>query len=347
MDNTLNNLENNNTNWNIGGFDINKKKSEITQELNIPNYKDGIDLIFEQNPELINIISNSLIWKNITSKVQLKNRFAHIYDIILNNEKIGKIELPLDLEWDTTSIGDIEIYENYRWKWLGIETYKAAMLLSPKPIESLLASQDANRVRESLVKQGLAEKTEFGYKTKKIINNFEKQTFKEIYAEYLTTIFPESKIRNIAYHGTSSTFEGEDFDKSKLWSSTDNITNKLWFYFVPDKIVSDIFIKWRKYKRENGKIKVILPENAKTLCVLLNVKNPEYIEGDIFQKYAEENKIPPLKLDGDSIVITPQTKNILPEFSCDNYVVFNSEQIHILGSEKDIKQLKEWLNSKK
>ena len=43
MDDILNkNIENRNTNWNISGFDINKKKSEIIQELNIPNNKKAI-----------------------------------------------------------------------------------------------------------------------------------------------------------------------------------------------------------------------------------------------------------------------------------------------------------------
>jgi len=54
---------------------------------------------------------------------------------------------------------------------------------------------------------------------------------KEQYSNYLETIFPESNMKDIVYHGTSSSFGEEKFDKSKLGSSTTNVTNKLGFLF--------------------------------------------------------------------------------------------------------------------
>lgn len=371
MDDTLNNnIENQNTNWNIGGFDINKKKSEIIQELNIPNYKDGIDLVFEQNPELINIIINTLKDKEKVRLYRIENKNIP-YDetrewIVSKKEIIGC--------FFTDNIQTLSNYikKNQSKPWIELvyvdipKNQLENFHVSNNEYAQNMDVENDNRIIPTTVNRNYLDLSSLSKVTgnflsfkntqqelNQTVSNLPKDQpinnnqVKQIYAEYLTTIFPESKVRNVTYHGTSSTFEDEDFDKSKLWSSTDNITNKLWFYFVPDKRVSDIFIKWKIYKRENGKIKVILPENAKTLCVLLNIKNPEYIEGDIFQKYAEANKMPPLKLDGDSIVITPQTDNILPEFSCDNYVIFNSDQIHVLGSRKDIQQLKEWLNSRK
>lgn len=85
MDNTLNNnIENKNTNWNISGFDINKKKSEITQELNIPNYKDGVNLVFEQNPELLitickNILPNKSIYDKHINQTNQNTEFISLY----------------------------------------------------------------------------------------------------------------------------------------------------------------------------------------------------------------------------------------------------------------------------
>jgi hypothetical protein len=163
------------------------------------------------------------------------------------------------------------------------------------------------------------------------------------YSKYLETIFPDSKVKDIVYHGTSSKFQEEKFDKSKLGTSTSNVTNMLGFYFVPEKLVANSFIKGRKFKWKDGKIEVNNPLNAKVYSTLLNVNNPETIEGDVFQKAAEENILPPLKLNGDSLIITPQTKNIVPEFSVTNYVVFESEQIHILGSKQDIEKFKEFI----
>jgi hypothetical protein len=170
---------------------------------------------------------------------------------------------------------------------------------------------------------------------------------KEQYSEYLDTIFPESKVRDIVYHGTSSKFDEEKFDKSKLGKSTDNVTNKLGFYFVPEKLIADKFIKGRKYRQKDGKISTEYPPNAKVFGTILNLQKPETIEGDVFQKAAEANILPPLKLDGDSLIITPQTDNILSEFSVTNYVVFDPDQIHILGSKQDLENFKNFVSKKK
>lgn len=169
---------------------------------------------------------------------------------------------------------------------------------------------------------------------------------KEQYSEYLETIFPESSMKDIVYHGTSSKFDEEKFDKSKLGTSTDNVTNKLGFYFVPERLVANSFIKGRKFKWKDGKIEVNNPLNAKVYSTLLKISNPETIEGETFKKAAEANILPPLKLDGDSLIITPQTKNIVPEFSVTNYVVFDPDQIHILGSKKDIENFRNFVSSK-
>jgi hypothetical protein len=104
----------------------------------------------------------------------------------------------------------------------------------------------------------------------------------ENYSEYIKTIFPESKVKDIVYHGTNKKFDEERFDKSKLGTSTNNITNRLGFYFVPDRKVSNIFIKGRKYSMKDNKLKVMHPEGANTYSAILNIKNPEIIEGDIF-----------------------------------------------------------------
>lgn len=341
MDNNLNNnIQSKNANWNISGFDINGKKSEIIEDLNIPNYKDWIDLIFEQNPELLitiakNILPNKSIYDKHINQTNQNTEFISLYRAEWST--VDKEKLPIAIRGNAGSWFSPNIQECIRYKKMNPDRklYKVDI---PKTLYE-------NIYKTKLVREVSKWEIQLPENISKLKIDIEIMA-KQLYTEYLTTIFPESKIRNIAYHGTSSIFEGEDFDKSKLWSSTDNITNKLWFYFVPDKKVADIFIKWRKYKRENGKIKVILPENAKTLYVLLNIKNPEYIEWDVFQEHAETNKMPPLELNGDSIIITPQTKNILPEFSCENYVVFSPKQIHILWSENDIKQLKEWINKK-
>ena len=55
------------------------------------------------------------------------------------------------------------MYPEYRGKGLGVLTYKTLIETLDKPLETFMATPEANYVWESLVKQGLARKTENGY----------------------------------------------------------------------------------------------------------------------------------------------------------------------------------------
>ena len=58
----------------------------------------------------------------------------------------------------------------------------------------------------------------------------EKIGTKEQYSEYLDTIFSESKVKDIVYHGSRNEFEY--FDKSKLGSYTNSPSAKLGIFFA-------------------------------------------------------------------------------------------------------------------
>ena len=197
------------------------------------------------------------------------------------------------------------------------------------------------KVENSLTKEQFLNIDEVFKDNLEIANIFNAN--KELFQKYLDSIFPDSKVKEIVWHGTNSKFEEEKFDKSRIGTSTQNITSKFGFYFVPDKKVAGIFTKGSKIEADKG---IIRPENSKIYPVLLLIKNPEIIEGKIFREYAERNEMPPLRLNGDSIIINAQTSDANVEFCVKNYVVFEPEQIHILGSEQDILQAKEWLKNK-
>lgn len=99
------------------------------------------------------------------NKVTLSKKFADTYNIIYNGKTIGTIDIPSDLEGDTISIGDVNIKSEFRGKGLGVETYKAAIKIAKKPLESFMATPEATRVWNSLIKQGLAKKTDTGFIT--------------------------------------------------------------------------------------------------------------------------------------------------------------------------------------
>ena len=330
-----------------------EKQSEILQQLSVPKYKDGIDFVFEQNSELGEIAYSLIKKKNITSKVCLKNSYSHVYDIIFDNIIIGRLELPLDLDGDSVMIWDIVIDEEYRNKKLGLEAYKAAILLSPKPILSFLASPEANRVRESLVRQGFAEKMEWGYTTN---TKHDILYAKQLYSEYLDTIFLESQMRDIVYHNSDDEFKD------------------VWFKPMPSKFdtlnsVEGVynFSTNRKFIQRYGKI---------TYAVLLNIKQAvsdsnsgEYLD-DLDRPLSEllfklwkqraANMLAP-KYD-------PSLKNtdaLIHYITGEEYVekhpvsgrefglpkqtlisVFDPNQIHILWSQRDIAWFKQWIQNK-
>lgn len=82
---------------------------------------------------------------------------------------------------------------------------------------------------------------------------------KEQYLEYLNTIFPDSKIKDIVYHGTNSQFD--KFDKSKIGTNASLVElSKLGFFFTDNRRVSDFY--------------------GKTKPCLINLRNPAKIRDE-------------------------------------------------------------------
>jgi len=157
----------------------------------------------------------------------------------------------------------------------------------------------------------------------------EKIGSQEDYSQYLETIFPESKIRDIVYHRTSQKFE--KFDKSKIKNTNGNR-----FYFSP--------INTGRY----GKHVMQAILNIKNLAIPydddfiqnVNKKHPEYSKGknEWFylpaQIYVNANKY-----GYDGVFAFEGTND-------DEYSVYNPSQIHILGSKKDIEGFKKYVKEK-
>ena len=132
----------------------------------------------------------------------------------------------------------------------------------------------------------------------------------EEYSKYLDTIFPDSKVKDIVYHNTKEQFE--TFDKSKLISDG--------FYFTPDS---------KAYKHA-GNFKML---------VLLNLKNPITDApglSETINKPGDTKRFSDLGYDG-----------IVDLDGLNEYIVFEPEQIHILGSKQDIEGFKSFASSDK
>jgi len=144
---------------------------------------------------------------------------------------------------------------------------------------------------------------------------------KELYQEYLNSIFPDSKVKDIVWHGTISENIIERFDHEYKFNKK-GVT-----YFGDFKQAVGYKEKYR------GKI----------YSALINLKNP-YI-----QKPMSEDAWATDQLEKEHIDSFKEFNydGIIGEgiFGDKERVVFYPEQIHILGSNQDIEQAKEWLKN--
>jgi hypothetical protein len=163
----------------------------------------------------------------------------------------------------------------------------------------------------------------------------------EQYSQYLDTIFPDSKVKNIVYHNSPNKFD--KFDNLKVGTTTSGVGSEdrfLGIFFTSDKNAYEGFnIKGFQYPS------------------LLNLKNP--INGGI-----NYNNLPNLKTEEDF-------KNYQKQLIKDKYdgvqygkafmdmedggftipileaVVFEPEQIHILGNKQDVEGFKKFVEGNK
>ena len=144
----------------------------------------------------------------------------------------------------------------------------------------------------------------------------------EQYMIYLNTIFSKSKIRNIVYHGTGA------FDKiTELKTFQDKI------YFT-DEYTAASYANWDAFNR--GEHDPEVKTGFQVIPAMINLENPVYLNNVNF-KETEVNK------EGDGIIGT----NIIDPLNGTEtqYIVRNSEQVHILGSEKDINNFREFMKT--
>lgn len=148
----------------------------------------------------------------------------------------------------------------------------------------------------------------------------------EQYSQYLDSIFPNSKVKDILYHRTSQDFN--KFDKSKIKKPNANR-----FYFSP--------INTGRY----GNIIKLVVLNIKNLAEPyeeefindVKKKHPEYTEGKSkwfhlpAQIYVNADKY-----GYDGVYAFKGTND-------DEYSVYEPKQIHILGTKQDMEMFKAFL----
>tara|TARA_R110000764_G_scaffold54898_1_gene119732 strand:- start:4590 stop:21956 length:17367 start_codon:yes stop_codon:yes gene_type:complete len=166
------------------------------------------------------------------------------------------------------------------------------------------------------------------------------------YSDYLDSVFPDSEVNDIVYHGSKNKFD--TFDKSKLGSNT-NPTKE--FPQFNDSYLGFHFTSNPEYYKNRHEFGTKHEQNLNEYSVLLNIKNPKDIaDKDPFSQNDISYINPEDVKDNDSIIHdyldkVDFSKGEKTNIYTNNYVVFEPEQIHILGSKKDIEGFKEFVGS--
>lgn len=163
----------------------------------------------------------------------------------------------------------------------------------------------------------------------------EKIGSKEQYSKYLESIFPESKVKNIVYHGGTLT----ESDRGKD-SFTGELGGKHGLYFTGSKSRAKTYIKADRTKKD-------YIERSSLHAVMLNIQNP--LDKKIWNKWKfgldrigdQELKI--IKEHNTDGLIE---KDFLSRFTQYNtqYVALAMDQTHVLGSSQDIEKFKEFIS---
>jgi ADP-Ribosyltransferase in polyvalent proteins len=192
---------------------------------------------------------------------------------------------------------------------------------------------------------------------------------KEQYTEYLDTIFPESKVKEVVWHGTKGDWYKTDKFNTEL-SGTGSGNNS-------NTEGSIYFIKYHSAAKGFGDKKTIFPavidiKNPNTVplnqfnqtwfnkeeylklktgdgIIAYQEKTPEQYYNEALAKYEKElaacNKIESPTVWDYKLLNKPKSPGEFHEEQLSTtYVVFNPEQIHILGSQADIEKFKEFVD---
>ena len=315
---------------------LNSSSLQTQQE---PEVKPGVSELFDSNPELANAVYEALGFNDNNFELkENKEAFgkephpegATTYDIFSNDRKIGKIAL---FDSKNPMIKGLNLNEPERNKGLGKALYKwlnyKAILKGGKLYaDQEFISPDAQRVWESLNKEGLVDLT--GNSPK--FNDKQKQQVQQQYSQYLDSIFPDSQVKDIVYHGTDAQFE--KFDKSLIGKESIK-TGELGIFFSDDKEVIEQSFSPKRI-----------------VSSILNIRIPNKLD---WQTYMDNILDSPEKINkkGYDAIIGEKTEEPLfnqrdksSEFAGNSFIVFEPEQIHILGNKQDIQGFKEFVSKR-
>jgi len=155
----------------------------------------------------------------------------------------------------------------------------------------------------------------------------------EEYSDYLNTIFPDSKVKDIVYHSTNA----KEIEGDKLRPSREGVYGEGIYVQTKQEFGSSfgsntlsIVIDTKKpfnFYKENGKANDLFTE----ILEKWRKTNKFYLAEAAKEEFQDEIK----KMGYDSIMTEEGGNNKY-------YILFKPEQTHILGSKQDVEGFKKW-----
>ena len=224
------------------------KAEQSVEHFSLSNQKKNIQEVFKLSPELKTIASDSLGLeddKDIIVELgrSKENNLGKIQNIniyykgekIINSDEQDSSKLYLVTKEDGTSyVGDIFIPTELQGQGLGKKILqKVSDTLDTKIVPTYLStggftSDNAKKMWEKIGNE--------------ILPNHEAE---KLYAEYLKTVFPESKIQEVVYHGTNRKFD--KFERKHGLDDLSGIEGVDDYYFTDNIKLAKFFAE--KYKK--------------------------------------------------------------------------------------------------
>jgi hypothetical protein len=153
----------------------------------------------------------------------------------------------------------------------------------------------------------------------------------EQYTEHLNAIFPDSKVKDIVYHGSKTKKSTEIFVETSIGANNKVLGAGKGFYFTKDI----------NYSKTYGE----------TTFSIINIKNPTDFNSASYDTEQElESAVNKLNEKGDGVIDSrenfyyPKGDEKVKLSLSPDYIVFKPEQIHILGSKEDVEKFKSFVN---
>ena len=147
------------------------------------------------------------------------------------------------------------------------------------------------------------------------------------YSEYLKTIFPNSKVKNILYHGTD-----KDFDEFNDRASRRKFVDK------------DFSAREGIFLTNNRDEENVNHWGRNTKAVVINVSNPIAVSHDDFQRgiFPEGADLIYQTFD----INKPKSLEFVLSLHSADFAIKSANKTHILGSKKDFERFKQFMKNK-